>query len=424
MAIFGNTKKVKALEDKILEQGNKLIDLEKRDIWTTLPLNTLQSIFGVPYKSTFEINKTLTLSAVYCAINKISDSLATLDLKLYQVDEQGFKRELHNNLYDLLTLQPNWNMSKFNMWKVAGCNLLTSGNAYILIVRDPNGNPIEFRLLPPNTVAKGNVNGQKKWKVTGYQHLIDDTDILHFINYPDPDDYEQGISVLQYARNSLGGVYNIEQQANDYSLNGSSSLLYIKTEGQPTPTQKTDLRQDLRNTFNPTTGQKDPPIIGGGMDLKTLGISPKDGQFLESRQWSITEISRWFNISPALLFDNSKQLSGTVEAMQIEYLNTTLQPILQKIQNECYRKLVLPKDRQKLILAWDLTDLIRMDSVAQMNYYTTGINNGIWNRNEAAKNFPNTNFAEGGDDYKTTVQQQSLKNPVVVGDKVDNNLKK
>lgn len=407
-----NNNRLRTLENELKELK------DKRDIFTTVSLP-----IGTPYKSSFEINKNLTLSAVYCAVNRISDSLAVLDLKLYQIDDKGFKKEFTENpLNDLLNYEPNKYQGKSDYWKIGALNLLNNGNFYTYIERDKNFNPISLELLKPNGVSVIYIDGQKKYKVVGKEGLIDDSNIIHVINFPDADNPEIGISTIQYARQSLESVYNGEILASESLKNGSMSNVYIQAEGQLNEKQVGDIQNRWRETFNQSTGQKNIPIVPPTMTIHNLAISAKDAQLLESRAYGLTEIARWYNIHPALLFDNTKQLSGTVEAMQIEYLNTTLQPIMQKIINAFSRKLILPKDRHRLVLDYDTTDLIKMDSAAMASYYTTMTANGFYSANDVRKKIGQP-WAEGGDEVYITVQQQNLKYPVVINKEKDNNLK-
>jgi HK97 family phage portal protein len=427
MSIFTYNKDIRALRTQVDELAK-----EKRDIWTTMPVGPL----GIPYTSSFDIKKNLTLSAVYAATNKISNDIATLDLKLYKKDAKGFKKEFTDSpLYDLLLYQPNPSMNSFMFWKIGMLNMLNNGNMYVYIVRDKDFTPVALHLLPPNAVSKVIVNGQRKWNVQGLNNLyntlpvlhgveslVDDSNMIHIINFPDPDDSDLGISNIRYARSSFETLWITENQSSEFLKNGSNSNAYIQAEGSPTPKQVEDIQNRWRNAYNQLLGTKQIPVMPLGMTVHQLSISPKDAQLLESRQWNITEVARWYSIHPSLLFDNVKQLAGTVEAIQIEYLHTTLQPQLQKIINEFAVKLILPKDRKTLSLDFDLTDLISMDSSVQAKYYIDMTSNGYFTINDVRKKIGQP-WVEGGDEVRVTVQTQSITNTATVNT-LDNNLKK
>ena len=75
---------------------------------------------GLSYStfSTFQSSKALTLSACFRAVNLISDAIASLQMKVYQVDDKGFKSENYkNSLYPILSFEPNPNMGRFNFFK-------------------------------------------------------------------------------------------------------------------------------------------------------------------------------------------------------------------------------------------------------------------------------------------------------------------
>jgi HK97 family phage portal protein len=320
-------------------------------------------------------------------------------------------------------------------FKIGILDMLNQGNFFAYIQRDQDFNPVALTLLPPNSCGKIIVNGVKKWKVQGLntlsdasqmiqgvESLVDDSNMIHVVNFPSPDDSDLGISVLQYARNSMETLYNTEIHASEFLKNGSNSNAYIQAEGNPSALQVEAIQNRWRNAYNELTGRKDIPVMPLGMAVHNLSISPKDAQLIESRVWNVTEISRWYSISPALLFDNTKQLNGNVEAMQLEYLSTTLQPQLAKITNEFTRKLILPKDRKLLSLEYDLGDLIKMDSAAQAKYYIDMCNNGFYTLNDIRSKIGQPWIA-AGDEVRITVQTQSITNTSTVN-KLDNNLKK
>ncbi|NVN97645.1 hypothetical protein HXX01_05500, partial [Candidatus Nomurabacteria bacterium] len=63
--------------------------------------------FSYSSYSSYNSNKALTLSACYRAVNLISDSIASLQLKVYKVDGEGYKNEFYeHNLYNILGIEP------------------------------------------------------------------------------------------------------------------------------------------------------------------------------------------------------------------------------------------------------------------------------------------------------------------------------
>jgi phage portal protein BeeE len=55
-------------------------------------------------------------------------------------------------------------------------------------------------------------------------------------------------------------------------------------------------------------------LLEEGMKLEKLGIPPNDSQFLESRQFQVPEIARWFNLPPHKLKDLTKSNFNNIES--------------------------------------------------------------------------------------------------------------
>ena len=76
------------------------------------------------------------------------------------------------------------------------------------------------------------------------------------------------------------------------------------------------------------------------MDFQPITVNPADAQLLETRQFNVIDICRFFGVSPVKAFDLSKSSYSTVEATQLAFLTDTLSPLLEKIELEFERKLV------------------------------------------------------------------------------------
>ena len=126
----------------------------------------------------------------------------------------------------------------------------------------------------------------------------------------------------------------------------------------------------------------------------------------------MVEICRFFGVSPVKCFDLSKSSYSTVEATQIDFLNDTLRPIMETIEQEINAKLFLGDMRGRFEVKFDTASLLRADKNAQANYYRTLIFAGVLTPNEVRAEIDRDPI-EGGD--KAYVQ-----NNMVGLDSVDN----
>lgn len=384
---------------------------------------------GLSYSSYsgFQASKALSLSACYRAVNLIGDSISSLQLKVYSVDEEGFKKEFNQHgLYQILGTQPNPNMSRFNFFKLIISSVLLRGNAYIKVYRGNNYEVTSLEFLNPDLVLISlNPKGEIKYTISGQKGLLNDSDVIHIINFPQMNSL-YGLSTITYASNSLEISYNSEIHAGNYFLGGANSAGFLSTTATLTPKQEADLTQKFKNASNTQTGNPNGiTFMGGAGDIKlqTLGISPRDSQLLETRSFNVLDIARFFSVDPILLFSQSGTYNNNEQA-QLSFISTTLLPIIEKIENEFTRKLILPSQRTSLELRFDLSNLLRADNNSRADYYTKLFNIGVMSSNQIARelNLPKIDSDGADKHFISTNLQDSDELIVDVTNSVDNKL--
>lgn len=401
-------------------------DDEQRNAYTSF--TDLYGNLNYGSYSSYQASKALTLSACYRAVNLISDSIASLQMKVYLKDDEGFNKEyVTHPLYDVLGYEPNVQMSRFNFFKLIVTSLLLRGNAYIKINRDTKFYVDSLEFINPDAVSIQNVKGDLKYIVQGAKGWINSSDIIHILNFPQLNSY-YGASTISNASNSLDIAYNSELHAGNWFKGGANASGFLSTSAPLTPKQEQDLINKFKSASNTATGSPNGIVFMGGagdMKLQTLGISPRDSQLLETRSYNVVDISRFFNVNPILLFDNTKGTYSNVENAQLDFLNTTLLPVIEKLENEFNRKLIFPSQRGTLDLRFDLSNLLRADQNSQADYYTKLFSIGVVNANFIAKtlNLPKVE-GEGGDRYCISTNLQDSNNLIVnQNNSIDNKLK-
>lgn len=379
--------------------------------------------------STYITDKALTLSAVNRACNLLSDGIASLNLKTYLIDNEGFKTEFRqSNLYNLLTIEPNSKMGKYTMFKNLITSVLLTGNGYILINRDKKGNVLSLDLIDSSLVSIELLGNEIKYKITGYNTLIDSSNMIHIINYPSANGL-YGISTIEHASNVLKICYDTQQHSQGFLRNGASMSGFLTTNASLKPETKEQIKKEFSSTVNPEFGTPNGITIlsNGEFKFQPITINPKDAQMLENQVFNVIEVARFFNVNPALLFDSSNSQSGTIENIQLSFLNTSLLPIIEKLENEFTRKLLKPSERQSIELRFDLSNLLRLDSASKASFYSQMFNLGVFSTNDICRleNLPKVN-GEGANKHFTQVNLQPLENLFADqknNNQLDNNLK-
>lgn len=354
----------------------------------------------------------MLLSTVYRCVDVISDSVAQLPLETYKVDAEGFKRpDLNHPIYRLMNEEPNENMTRFTFFKTMVASVLLKGNAYAYIERDLRGNAIQLVYIPVYWVEivwivdSGGIK-RKRYKVIGFSELVEPKDMIHILNFS----YDGiiGISTLTHARQTLGISTDSETHAAQFFRGGANMAGVMTIEGRLNAQQREQNYNEWSTRTNPDTGSPNGIVIlEGNMRYTPITINPKDSQLLESRQFNVVDVCRFFSVSPVKAFDLSKSSYATVEATQLGFLTDTVAPMLVKIEQEMQRKLFLPSESNTAKIEFNTSGFLRADKAAQATYLKTMFNIGGMTPNEIRRenNLPRV---ENGDNAFVQVNIQTL----------------
>lgn len=362
--------------------------------------------------SSYANNKAMLLSAVYRCVEVISDSIAQLPCEPYRIDSDGCKIKFTKHpTYNLLNREPNQNMSKFTFMKTMVVSMLLTGNAYALIERDERGNAKALYYIPTELVTilkPQTITDTISYSITGMKNVVEDCNMIHILNFTS-DGYE-GISTLAYARKTLGLAMDAEANAEGFFKGGANVAGLLKCNSPLTNKQKESLKSSWNSAFNGSTGTPNGvAVLDADLDFQSVTVNPSDAQLLETRQFNVVDICRFFGVSPVKAFDLSKSSYNTIEQMQLAFLTDTLQPLLEKIECEFQRKLYKPSEKDNITVRFSTAPLLRADKQSQANYYNTLFQMGVMTINEIRRELDLPHL-ENGDTSFVQVNVQTLKN--------------
>ena len=342
--------------------------------------------------------KAMLLSAVYRCVEVISDSVAQLPLEPYYIDGNGYKQKYNQHpTYRLLNSEPNKRMSRFTFIKLLVSSYLLKGNAYAFVERGANGECIGLHFLPSEYVTiipPTYINEPVKYSVAGIDGEVEAKNMIHILNFSY--DGVNGISTLQHARHTLGLATDAEDHARGFFGGGCNVGGVLKVHSALTDKQKKELKTSWQNAFSPVTGTPNGvAVLEGNMDFQPISINPSDSQLIQTREFEVIDICRFFGVSPVKCFDLSKSSYSTVEATNLSFLTDTLQPILTKIEQEFERKLYAENLIEKVDVRFDTSKLLRADKAALASYYNTLFNIGVVSPNDIRKELDLTPVEDG-----------------------------
>lgn len=342
--------------------------------------------------------KAMNISAVYRAVEIISDSIAILPVHVKMLDNKNCKSINHNHpVEDLFQNELGDKITRYQLMKLLLQSVMLKGNGFAYIQRI-NNTPIAIKYLEPTDVS---IHYNKQSRELYYiasnitSKKIEPCDMIHFVK--NSYDGVNGVSVLSYANRSIALAQSAENGALSFYSNGCNLAGILTVQGQLTEKQKQDIRSSWGQAYG--NGGQGLAVLQGNMSYSPVQLSASDSQMLETRNYNVQDIARFFGISPVLLGDLSHSSYSTIEATQQQFLLHTLQPYITMIEEEFTRKLLKPSEREaNMTINLDETALLRTDKTAMASYYTQMLNSGVMCVNEVRKEL-GLGEIEGGDKH-------------------------
>ena len=360
-----------------IEKRNK--EVEERD---TATVNS-PYIFGdaLNFSGLRNQYSAMNISAVYRAVEIISDSIAMLPIKIRQLDADHYN-ELDSHSLNLVMKNAGY-LSKYTFIKLLIQSIMLRGNGFAYIERAGDGTVTGLRYLPSGDVQI-HYNKEKKelYYTCNYvsKKRIEPINMIHLLK--NTYDGVNGVSTLTYATRSINLSNNTENSANNFFTSGCNLAGILTVQGQLNDKQRDQIRSSWNQAYS--NGGAGLAVLQGNMDYKPIQLSAAESQMLESREFNITDIARFFGISPVLLGDLSHSSYSTIEATQNQFLLHTLNPYIVLVEEEFTRKLFKPSERN-LVIDLDETALLKTDKSALAGYYGALLDKGVLCVNEVRK---------------------------------------
>ena len=271
--------------------------------------------------------------------------------------------------YGLLREFPSPDMTRFTFLKTLVSSVLLNGNGYAYVDRDDYGNALSLQYLPPGLVSVVYimVDGipRMRYQVTGFKYLVEPSDMIHVLNFSY--DGVTGVSTLTHARNTIGISSSAEEYAKQFFSEGGGVRGILSFDTKLRDGQK----EEIKKAWAEMVANGGVGVLEANSRYQSVSITPSDAQMLETRQFDVIDICRFFGVSPVKAFDLSKSSYSTVEATQLAFLTDTLAPLLENIELEMKRKVFRPSERAYIEVKFDTSNLLRADKAAQATYMKT-----------------------------------------------------
>lgn len=334
--------------------------------------------FGQGTKSGVDITagKVMGISVYWACVRVLCDSAAALPLKIYR-EQDGSSIPISGTEHRFRRVRrPNTYVSLRDFIKFVVLNLCQSGNAFAIIARNGQGEPTQIIPIVWEMVGVNQDDDGTIWyEVTlpsGEITQVSYENMMHFKIFSK--NGVVGLDPLNHLRETYGLAIVARDWASAFMKSGGWSGGYIIYDAFLNKEQKAAVEANVPDIRR--GGAQDLAKMGilqGGPKIQTLGINPKDSQFIESRQFEDEEISGAMGV-PLWLINRMRTgsyVGNGLEQQVIAFVMFGLNPFLQIIEDEFNHK-IIGQDKNEYV-EFTRQALMQMDSTARANYYKAAL---------------------------------------------------
>ena len=332
----------------------------------------------------FNLNKWATdpetISAFFGGVELISNSIANVPIYVKDINSL----EIIKN-HPVVTALKYGKMTQFNFIKQLIHDVYVSGNGVAYIRRDINGDVKELIYCPIGTytIYFDELTRSVYYQITFLteSRLLDSSNVIHI--FKNSKNGMVGLGINRYATIVLPLSSAADKSALEFYDAGGNVNGILQGKRHLDTEEKMEAYDEWTNAFRGGNKNGNIAVLGNDFEYKQVGISQRDAQSLETRQFNVLEICRYLNINPVLLGISTGSTYNNIEQAQMDLVIHTLLPLINLIQEEFNRKLIRPSQRGKYEIDFDEDKILFSDKQSTANYLTTLTKNGILSINES-----------------------------------------
>jgi HK97 family phage portal protein len=330
--------------------------------------------------------QTMGLSAVFRAVSLIAGQLASLNLRTYT--GTGPERRVVGSIFD----DPDpTGQTPFEWKETAFVHLLLHGRAGAVKQRTAAGgltglpwaHPDTWKVRRPLPSDPGPAPVGGLWfDVTFDDGKVRSLDVEDFWYVPAiSTDGRVGMGLIEYASMTLSTAAAGDAASGNMFVNGAmiSGLATPDTDDYDITDDVPEIRRQINSAVTGVDKAGTVAVIARRLKFTPWTMSNADAQFLQSRQFSIEEISRFTGVPPHLLMQTEKQTSwGTgVDEQNRALGRTVLGTYARRFEERASR--LLPKPRA---VEFDFTTLERPSPDREIELDLSQVAAGVMTKDE------------------------------------------
>lgn len=279
---------------------------------------------------TYTPESAMRIAAVYACVTILSETIASLPLRVYRETKGGSEEVPDHWAYDLLYRQPNRYQTSFDWLQQMVAHICLRGNHYALKVRD-GGRVVGLTPVHPSRVQIEDYGNAIIYRVTmpdGTQIRLVSEDVLHVLNLA-TEGYV-GLSPIAQAKETFDLAKRISKYGNSVFESGGAKRVLLKFPNELSADSVKRLREAWEEVGKNSAKTV---VLDAGGDATTIGMNADEAQYLETRNMTVRDIARIYRVPGILLEMHDKTSSyASTEHFDLMFGKHTIRPWLKRIE--------------------------------------------------------------------------------------------
>ena len=312
--------------------------------------------------------RAVTHSTIYRAFQLLTTSAAQISIDV----ERGGSR-LPAGKVPTVIKRPCLDMSPSQFVKYTVTSMAASGDAFWLrnYAAGPGAGLLDVTPLNPHDVhVFEDRNGRTRYSWKGKEYGTDEITQLSLLRLPGQ---LRGLGPIQAAQAEIAGALDLRDYASNWFSEGTVPDGILTSEQILTPEDAKQYREQF-TAQNGTIADR-LKVLGKGTSYEPLLLKPADAQWLESQQFTTTQLARLFGTPASLMLaavEGSAMTYSNVEQDWIAFTRFTLMAYLREIEDALTD--LLPYGQT---VRFNLDALLRSDTKTRYEAHQIGLNAGF-----------------------------------------------
>lgn len=344
----------------------------------------------------------LGLPILQNCVTLLAESVAQLPLELFERMDGGQRKAAINHpLYDVLCYQPNGFQTPFELRECEQMSLGLRGNTFSLIERRDDGNVSAiWPLCNDKVVVYKGADLLPYYQVGNYAERLP-MRMVHHVRWASHNHY-MGLSPIELHAEAIGLAMAVRQYTGKSFANGTSvSGVIERPRESATIKDQASIDRIVDQWGEKYSGMdnaKKVALLQEGMTFKPISMTNVDADIINIIKATGSDVARIYKIPLPMVNDLDKANYNTTEQLLIQFVVFGLLPHVKRHEESMMRDYLLPQDRKRYFIEFNLSGLMRGDQKSRYEAYAIGRQWGWLSVNDIRR-LENMPPVPGGDMY-------------------------